>query len=1255
LLNNNFIPKFAKCQGGGRQTALLPQKTRSIYSYNQLKKALSEGLWSPAAVPVSRFQFFVEKDGEKRPVGAFAGSDPRTIEFYLELARKNNWAVLYQGTILITRKTAEELRENRRTAKGDWEKITQLDQQALFGKEVVRLAYRVLIDIDKKDEVAIRKLVKYLLKLKVYPEVWETKDGYHLYFYFYYSKVYQEIKVIDEDGKERVEKVLVGYTLPYADDYRIKDVEECLKVLCAKLRIQPDIVSAKHAVWLEGVPNPLKDGFATKLVFTGFPLPLQDLWKKLLKVNPAKVRQKVRQNKPRYYRKRKPKQKDTDNAEETRWELKNLLSGEHSSVFHALNQHGTLIACRKLWKAGYGVPAIRAELEKHLKIRKGSGEKYLQKFLDYFEKNYTKSTNKKESPLKEEEQKKEEPKHEHYWELAEKVKEALEKGYRKTTHIAQYVGCSRDRVKHFKSFLNRHGYKLEDLLTRYEEVLAFLKAHAKGGNKWQRKREWDREAWLEDFHRKEAEYIKQCKREAEIRRAKKRAELKEQGIDPDGWVHAPVWFLPVKSGHIGDIRVCFSMAAVGYPLTNRPLNRKNKTRKKDPYKTPAVPLVLPKSLTSSLQDSLFDLLKQHHSEDGLPVVLVVPRRVSSVRRTILQLTPYKVPPGSFKQLWKEIKERFGKLVQGLSTKNGALDWFLRVWEEFKEEIMVRGWVSVGSSPSPFKEDSPSSGRSKQLSDELSTHQEKPSNKLTERTENETTPTEVFQAPPDKLEPMPQRSERTLGEMEKPVQEHETEEIHSNPQPTSCPTALTSGTSSSGQDTLTSSTHTQEEFEKETEEEVELTASNEGILSTTSWEDLLRALVDGELSEEELNRILFATEKEKGITLRGVLSVVRKLREKVEKLKGYLQEGKLQEAEKLLERINKDLQDLEEGTRNAVGRRGVKHSPKKLTAILLKLNDFSLKQFGVPFIYGQKEMGKFMKLLDKALDKYLIVSGYDLEKDFQTILKAFLETYAYTYLRFKPTRERFLMMFVDYRNHIRLGLTSFRDTIGRTLSIEEIKGWVESHLEQTKSVPGFPSSQVVQIALKFLEGRTQSSDVVKVSREELKTAIYLAWREVDKGRANKKAVSEYIDRFEGILWRKLPGGYYGLLVGSDKVRARIRDYVLELKQAKKNGQPPTNGTGSVGSELLTHNGNNGNGKPSARGNGSVGSTSQPSNGNGKYDIDQIIHTLEEKGSVVVPPQFVYEIVRELRRRGLSVKYWPATGLIELVGGDDEIPF
>ncbi|MFZ8787531.1 hypothetical protein, partial [Thermocrinis sp.] len=422
--SGNYIQNEGPSQGGGggRQTALLPQKTRKIYSYNQLKKALSEGLWNPAAVPVHRFEFFVEEDGEERPVGAFSGADPRTIEFYLELALKNNWAVLDQGIILINEKIAEKLRENRRIAKGDWEKIAQLDLKAYFGqdKEIVRLAYKVFIDIDEKDERAIRRLVKYLLKLKVYPEVWETQNGYHLYIYFYDRIVYQEIKVIDEDGKERVEKVFQGYILPFADDDRIEDVEECLKVLCAKLGIEPDIVSATHAVWLEGFPNPLKGGFATKRVFSGFLLPLQDVWQKLLNVNPAKVFQKVRQNKPRYYRKRKPKEKATDKEEEGLRELDYFLLREHSNVFFALSQHGTLKACKKLWDAGYELQDIKFELERRLKIRNSSDEKALRNFLDYFEKNYTTHTHKQKSPPKEEEHKEKERKHEHYWELAEK-------------------------------------------------------------------------------------------------------------------------------------------------------------------------------------------------------------------------------------------------------------------------------------------------------------------------------------------------------------------------------------------------------------------------------------------------------------------------------------------------------------------------------------------------------------------------------------------------------------------------------------------------------------------------------------------------------------------------------------------------------------------------------------------------------------------------------------------------------------------
>ena len=1009
-------------------------------------------------------------------------------------------------------------------------------------------------------------------------------------------------------------------------------------------------------------------------------------------MNPAKVFQKVRQNKTRYYRKRKPKAKDTDKEEEGLRELDDLLLREHSNVFFALSQHGTLKACKKLLDAGYGLRDIRFELERRLKIRNSSDEKVLQKFLDYFEKNYTRPTTKQKSLPKEEDHKEEERKHEHYYEFAPKVREALEKGYRKTTHIARYLGCTRDRVKKFKSFLKNHGYSLEDLLTRYEEVLAFLKAHAKGGNKWQRKKEWDREAWLKEFHRLKQEYIRLRREEAEARRAKKRAELEAKGIDPDRWRLAPVWFHPVGSGTIGNISVCLCLVVGGSSQTNRPHPRtyaKAKQLQQHASKTPAVPLVVlsavfdcPLSLSSiskeatqesthPLRKALFDLLKKYHSEDGLPVVLVVPRKVSHGKSTLLQLTPYKVPPRSeiLKQLWEEIKEKFGKTVQGLSTKNGAVDWFRRVWEKFKEEIMSRGWVSVGSSPFPSKEDQFFSF----LSTKLSTSQEEPSNKLTETEGSE-------KAHPDKSEPMHQMLDKTFGKEVKPMQEQTTaftSPTSSNgcgDPKTALPVPvdgepLSSSTSASEQETLTStpsSTHT-EEFEKETEEPVGLVASEEGLSkekqkrtpSEMTWEDLLQALVDGELSEEEFERILFETEKKKGIILKGVFSAVRKLLEKTKKAQNCLKEGKLQEAEKLLESINKDLQDLEEKTRNALEKRGgLKHPRKKLIAILMKLNDFSLKKLGVHFIYKREEIGKFLKLLDYALERYLTESGYDLEKDFQTIVKAFLETYAYAFLRWKPTREMFFRQFIKYRWEMKFngGPIYFKDATGKTYFMEEIIYWVEDYLKQTTSAPDFPPSQVVQTVVRFFEEKAKGSDVVKVSGEELATALYTTWRKAEPEKANLVAVSEYIDKFEGVLWKKLNNGRYCLLVSSDQVITKIRDYVRELKQAKEKGQPHTNGKGSVGYTAPLFNGKDGKRQPSANGNSSLGpQSSNGNNGNGKYDIDLIIHTLQKEGKVYVPPQFVHEIARELRRRGFSVNYWTTTGLIELAGGDDEIPF
>jgi len=63
------------------------------------------------------------------------------------------------------------------------------------------------------------------------------------------------------------------------------------------------------------------------------------------------------------------------------------------------------------------------------------------------------------------------------------------------------------------------------------------------------------------------------------------------------------------------------------------------------------------------------------------------------------------------------------------------------------------------------------------------------------------------------------------------------------------------------------------------------------------------------------------EKKKGITLRGVLSAIRKLREKVQQTQSHLRAGNTQAAEKLLEKIEKDLQTLEEKVQVSLERDG----------------------------------------------------------------------------------------------------------------------------------------------------------------------------------------------------------------------------------------------------------------------------------------------------------------------------------------------
>jgi predicted transcriptional regulator len=208
------------------------------------------------------------------------------------------------------------------------------------------------------------------------------------------------------------------------------------------------------------------------------------------------------------------------------------------------------------------------------------------------------------------------------------------------------------------------------------------------------------------------------------------------------------------------------------------------------------------------------------------------------------------------------------------------------------------------------------------------------------------------------------------------------------------------------------------------------------------EEMLWQAIEQAIEEEE------AEEKKRGITLRGVLSVVRKLREKAQQTQSYIKAGNTQAAEKLLEKIVKDLQDLEEKVQFSMEREGgLKFPHRKLAAILIRLNDFSMKEFGVRFLYNKDDMKRYMKLIDDALERYLMESGYDLEKDLQIIVRAFLETYAYAFLKHKPTKEMFFRRFIEYRHDFKEGTVDFKDAKGRRITALEIKNLVENYLKE----------------------------------------------------------------------------------------------------------------------------------------------------------------------------------------------------------------
>ena len=106
-------------------------------------------------------------------------------------------------------------------------------------------------------------------------------------------------------------------------------------------------------------------------------------------------------------------------------------------------------------------------------------------------------------PLKPSKEKaKKERKHKHYWEHIPKIKECLEKGITSINGISKSARIPKSTVWTILQMFTR-----EQILNQTEEVIAYLKANQKGGNKLPTER--NRELGRERFKRYFEEFLKE--------------------------------------------------------------------------------------------------------------------------------------------------------------------------------------------------------------------------------------------------------------------------------------------------------------------------------------------------------------------------------------------------------------------------------------------------------------------------------------------------------------------------------------------------------------------------------------------------------------------------------------------------------------------------------------------------------------------------------------------------------------------------
>lgn len=382
---------------------------------------------------------------EGKPVDRRILRGDTTLRKLYNEAKRYGWALLYRGMYFVPKEVWEKYKKNYTTA----------NRFEIFRLEnLVRVVPYVLIDIDGESPENIKRVVKYLHRLGIYPEVWESASGqghYHIYVHL----VGQVWKVKRKVGEE--ETIEFKNTLPYASDYRISYILQALREVFEKLGVKYDSISTERAVWMEGIPNPEKGWKASERIWNGRVHRIDKLFEKLRPVWESVYKEKaLKQFFPPMNRKNKAGGSGTCE----------IVSGDHSTVIDYLQDN--ISTAFRMIDRGYTRMEAEAELRAGWTGDEKQFERAFPKFWSWIEATY--------KPLKTSPRKPR--KHKHFWEYVDAIHEALKEGYTGVREIARHIGAPPSTVSKIFKMVSR-----EQIQASPDEAKAYLRSIQKGGDR----------------------------------------------------------------------------------------------------------------------------------------------------------------------------------------------------------------------------------------------------------------------------------------------------------------------------------------------------------------------------------------------------------------------------------------------------------------------------------------------------------------------------------------------------------------------------------------------------------------------------------------------------------------------------------------------------------------------------------------------------------------------------------------------------